>query len=358
MNIKKLIRQSSLPVMSVKAWTILLLTFATTMVMAEVPDSLNVQGRATTPLTTISGTATILPVGVSQLFTADTDENGVFQFALTGITSGAFSDPNTSLRLEIGTTTINIPFTSVPFAFRAATADTLVGGATVQVNIINVTSITATTINVTTITVRNIIASSATVDGSVSVGGGVKIGNSIILGYFDPLDVGADNTIKFEGGGGTIAAAAPGPGPLTLQTQGGFPINLNPGGPGLVSIGGNIELQSNQRLIQAVGGPLRIQLAPGDIYMAEGGGNIGIGVLAPVIPASRLHVVADDPDASFGSGLTSESKGRRLAAFWSLEKLDQTLTPPHQFFAARCSYGLLVCQVQYPEGGYRLGLPE
>ena len=177
--------------------------------------------------------------------------------------------------------------------------------------VINVTTITATTINVTTLTVSNIIASEV-ITKDLAIDQGLKIGHTILIGAGAFGGV-ADNHIAFSGAGGVggiIETIAPAPGPLTLQTAGGHDINLDPagainltpGGPGLINVDGKIELLANQRLVRSVGGPLRLDGAndlrinsgvAGQIYTVEGGGNVGVGVLTPAIPAERLHVIGN-----------------------------------------------------------------
>ncbi|MBI3552600.1 MAG: IPT/TIG domain-containing protein [Elusimicrobia bacterium] len=117
----------------------------------------------------------------------------------------------------------------------AQTAGALAGSSTT----ISVTSVTATTINVTSITVNNISITSASVQTSVLVGGGVKVGHSIILGTVSGT-LGAPNTIAFDNGDGIIQTVAPGAGKLSLMTTGAEHILLNPGAGGNVGIGTSI----------------------------------------------------------------------------------------------------------------------
>lgn len=285
------------------------LAFCAAPAWAGVPDSLTVQGRATAPLTTINGTATVLPDGFSQAFTAATDANGVFQFTLTGLSANKFTDPNSSLQLQIGTTTISIPFNTVPFAFRAAQTDTLISGATIQINRVDVATLTA----------ANILASSATFTGDVFALSGISVGSGTIR--IDVAGAGAPNTITFTSGNGIIETAPPAPGSLILQTAGANPINLNPGGPGLVSLGGNMELLANQRIFRSVGGVLRVEsdvanalrlnaANAGNVLVAEGGGNVGVGM---ALPAARLDVLGNlkivDGTQAAGRVLTSDANG-------------------------------------------------
>lgn len=253
------------------------LMLLTALAWAEVPSGLVVQGRATTPSTTLSGTATVQPAGFSQTFTAATDSNGVFQFTLTGLSPDVFAQPASSLELLIGTSTISIPFNSVPFAFRAAQADSLITGATVQIAAIEATTVTAS----------NIIALDATISGELNVFERIRVGTaSITVDSFT-------NSITFDSGEGFIRTAAPPgpPGPLTLEVGGGNPINLNPGGPGIVNVNGNLRLQSNQRSMSSVGGALRLNPTNADnVLVAEGGGFVGVG--SPV-PDDRLHVLGN-----------------------------------------------------------------
>lgn len=94
--------------------------------------------------------------------------------------------------------------------------------------VINVTTITAVSVNVTSITVSNIVISSATVDGEVMVGGGVKVGRSIILGPVDGTP-GLDNNIVFTNGDGVIKTADPNAGILTVETAANKDIIILPG---------------------------------------------------------------------------------------------------------------------------------
>ncbi|MBI4656112.1 MAG: hypothetical protein HY746_05095 [Elusimicrobia bacterium] len=271
MNIKKLMKQIITLVRPAKTWSILFLMFGATTAWAEIPRSIVVQGRATTPLTTLSGTATIIPAGVSQPFTADTDANGVFQFNLIHLSPEAFADPNSLLSLQIGTTTISIPFGSVPFAFRSAQADSLSVGAPVQFVTINVTTITATAINVTTISATNIIASSATIN-TLRAPDGIIVGKGTIL--MGQTDGGALNTITFS--------APPGPAIGTVNTDdsniagpnnGAVPLTLNAGNTGIVRLNPD----------------------------STGGVGIGlpeVGPAALTVPVSRLHVRTGDAVAA------------------------------------------------------------
>lgn len=153
--------------------------------------------------------------------------------------------------------------------------------------------------------------------------GGLAIGSGTILaGIIN--QTGAENTIQFRGAGGIggiIETVAPQPGPLTFNTAGANPISLNPGGPGIVSLGGNMELLANQRIIHAVAGALRVESAgvndlrlnaanAGNILVAEGGGNVGLGT---ALPTARLHVAGSvrivDGTQAVGRVLTSDANG-------------------------------------------------
>ena len=118
MTIKNLTRKAS-QILAVILSMALPLSTATAMV----PGALTVQGRHTVPQSTLTGTATILPAGVSRPFTAATDVNGVFQFTLTGLSADDFADPGSFLQLNVTSpipATIDIPFQSVPYSHRAA----------------------------------------------------------------------------------------------------------------------------------------------------------------------------------------------------------------------------------------------
>ncbi|MBI4655547.1 MAG: hypothetical protein HY746_02245 [Elusimicrobia bacterium] len=222
MNIKNLMKQITSFVRSAKTWSILFLMFGATTAWAEIPSSIVVQGRATTPLTILSGTATILPTGVSQPFTADTDANGVFQFNLINLSPEAFIDPNSSLSLQIGTITISIPFNSVPFAFRAAQADALIPEATVQIASLVVTSATFTTINVSNRIFAFGLSTSSGIrvgDGSITIGGTPVGGNPNVIEYTAPP-------------GAPVAALQTNP----ASVGGAMPLNINAGNTGIIRL--------------------------------------------------------------------------------------------------------------------------
>lgn len=234
--------RSSLPVL-------LLLTAMTGPCGAAVPDGLVVQGRASTPSTALSGTATVQPAGLSQPFSATTDSNGVFQFTLTGLSPAAFADPGSTLELLIGTATIAIPFRTVPYAFRAAQADGLASGATVQI------------VNIGTITVANLVAASATFSGSVSVLNELSVGSGTIrLKTGEELTV--ENIIEFSGGNGSIQFVGgdgeiQGFGNMALRSGGtldlisSLPIFLTAGGVTGGGAGRNLSL-TNSNFVSAI----------------------------------------------------------------------------------------------------------
>ncbi|MBI2071393.1 MAG: hypothetical protein HYT79_12460 [Elusimicrobia bacterium] len=266
--------------------TLITITFILNIgvLLAEVPQNIVVQGRTFQPLATISGTATILPSGFNQPFSVQTDKEGVFQFDLTGLSSDVFSSKDSSLRLQIGTTTIDIPFRTVPFAFRAATADAVPQTASLQI---------------TSMTVTNVTASSATIEGQLKVGSGLSVGpNTIEIGA---TAAGTNNEIRFTGSntaggetfGGRIVTAGGvgGPGPLLFRSAGATNIILDSGG--------DVEIPGND--LSFTGAAPRSISAAGRLNILAGGtepllinpgvaNNVGIGVPAATPPVNKLDV--------------------------------------------------------------------
>ena len=200
------------------------LLLVTGPVLGQVPNSLTVQGRVDTPLTPLSGTASILrngfPTDYNGVSFAPTvsDGNGVFNLQIVGMSSATFAGSGTFLlRLIIGASTLDIPLDTAAFAFRAATADTLTAGATIQVS--------------------TLLASGATVMGNLVTGGSVTASaffgdGSHLTGIPSTASI-MGNTIStltvtgnaFSVGGSTLVVAY---GKVGIgKTNPGFPLDIN-----------------------------------------------------------------------------------------------------------------------------------
>jgi hypothetical protein len=223
-----------------------------------VPQLLNFQGRLIEAGVAVSGSKDMIfriydaEVGGTELFVeghsgakAVLVSTGIFNALIGsqtpgGIPVGVFEGDVRYIEVEIGA--LKLPrqrLVSVGFSFRSdraqfasvsASAAYADRARTVDEGIsIGVSTVTATIINVTSMTASHIDLSTAMVSSALLVQGGVKIGNSIILGPVTGTP-GAVNTIAFDNGDAFIRTAPPGVGSLTIETGGTKHIVVSPGG--------------------------------------------------------------------------------------------------------------------------------
>ena len=221
------------------------------------PPILNFQGRLTEDGTIINGPKDLafriynVEIGGAPVFVEEHKDSdavvvasGIINVLIgsltpNGIPQAVFNGDDKFLEIVIdGNLLPRQKIASTAYAFRSGVSDFserastaayaerahYVDGATV----INITTVTAVSVNVTSVTVSHIVMSSAMVEGVVRVGGGVKVGHSIILGPVEGTP-GADNNIVFTNGAGTIKTSDPNAGALQIETSAGKDIIFNPG---------------------------------------------------------------------------------------------------------------------------------
>lgn len=192
-----------------------------------VPPLLNYQGRLAESGALVNGsrdaTFRIFPVssGGTALFTethsgasAISVSSGIFNVLIGALSGGVpiavFDGADRYLEVTIGAATLpRQRLVSVGYAFRSEVSSSIESTGTISIELLNVSSIN--------------------VNGSILLSGGVKIGNSIVLGAVSGT-LGAPNTIAFDNGDGFITTADPSPGKLILGTAGINDILLLPGG--------------------------------------------------------------------------------------------------------------------------------
>ncbi|HBB67755.1 MAG TPA: hypothetical protein DCZ93_10760 [Elusimicrobia bacterium] len=293
-------------------WTILFLS--SVQIVKAIPQILNFQGRLTESETIVNGPKNLIfriydsQEGGAPIFSEEhvgdnavVVSSGIVNVLIGGLSEGGipqsvFGDAEKFIEIEVdGVVLPRQRMASAAYAFRSAVSNYAERASTAtyaerahyvdKETVVNITTMTAVSVNVTSITVMNIVISSATVEGVVKVGGGVKIGHSIILG---PVDAnGAENNIVFTNGDGVIKTAEPNPGILRMETAVDKDILIFPGknlGVGTAVPWAKLDVNGTIRgtslMTSGIVSADRYQISGATILRYPGSSNLFIGNLA------------------------------------------------------------------------------